>query len=617
MTHLLELPWEATRYFKSKYGELLRARGGSLYYYLAEPLPKELEPYATEDFTHARWLEDDERMKQKLRPLATRRGSVVFKPHPHQLEGAKAIFKHYFAGSPGFVLADKTGVGKTLTALTGVTAIAKQEGYTPQKKAKLLVVCPKGVIPVWRQTIHNYPAASSLLRVMVINYQQLHKLLKEDPALAAKERAAAAAARKAGKKVRTKSARVKNRELAGKGLPTVEWDYIIFDEAHYLKNFGSSATSLAAGSIARLDEPYRRGKTPYTIFATATPGSSPLNLAIMAKVIAPLLTASPSAKNVTPKKWGDFLIQQGFAVKKGKSSYTWATVPWFGKGSKDPKERLKYAKAEAQAKQVQRKDSLRIGKALTKPEAPFIMRSPKDIAGWPEQKFIPLPLELTPAQRPVYEEAWSRFRKWLRLTPAKSDPKGALVEALRYRQKTSLLKVDALVEAIQEFLEGENQVYVSLEFLETLDTLKKALEAKRIPVAEISGRTTATREEERLRFQRGEAPVVLCTVVAGISLHAGEILPDGTPATAKPRISILADIRQNPLDSIQAAGRAHRNGQASVLYLPFIEGTIDERVAASFANKEANQKAMTGSTLQEAEELERLFREAASEGGDE
>lgn len=605
MSYLLEIPWEATKYFSLKYKGVLKpymrkvdsswVRMSGIYLFTGADLPSDLRDFVTDDFTFSRWQEDDHRLSIKQAPITPLKGSVIFKPRPHQLEAAKKIFKSYYTGDPGFLEADKTGLGKTLSTLAGVTAIAKKEGFRPEKKAKLLVVCPKGVIPVWRQTLHNYPTSTALMRVMVINYQQLNKLLT------------APAGAKNSKRQRTK-----NRAVAKQGTPTVDWDFIIFDEAHYLKNYPSSAASMAAASIAKLNKTYVRGKSPYAVFSTATPGSSPLNFAMMANILARLLTNSPSAKTVTPDTWGPFLDTHGFAVKKGKVGYTWATVPWFGKNSDDPAERKKYEMALAKSKQVQRKDALRIGKALTLPQAPFIMRSPKDIAGWPEQQMVPLPLAMSSQQKPIYEEAWTRFRNWLKLTPAHSDPKGALVENLRYRQKSSLLKVDSMIDNIEDFVEGGNQVFISVEFIETLDAYKTKLEAKGIKVAEISGRNVGEREIDRIRFQKGDAQVVLCTVVAGISLHAGETLPDGSNATAAPRISVLHDIRQNPLDTLQSAGRAHRDGQNSITYFPYFEDTVDQRVVDSFVNKNANMKAMTGSALKDAEELEDIFRAAAT-----
>lgn len=606
MAYMLEIPWEL-RGLTSRYPQL-SPRGGGLYVFNDTVLPDSLKEFQTQDFSYARWLADNEELKAGRPPYKTALLSPQFKPHQHQTDGAKEIYKWYFSGQPGGLLADKTGVGKTLTSVVAMTAVAKKRGFTETNKAKLLVVCPKGVIPVWRQTLQSYGGAQKYLRIMVINYQQLGKLLKPSAAMTKKENERKKAAK--GKKRRPQSAKSKKLELARHGDPLVNFDFIVFDEGHYLKNYGSSLMSLEAASIARLNRPYVAGSSPFVLYSTATPGSTPLNLAIMAPFLSKCL--SKTATNVTPETWGDFLLKQGFAVSKTKTGWSWASVPWFGKDSKDPAERKRYELAAAKAKLVQRKDSQRIGKALTAPSSPFLMRSPKDIAGWPEQQVIPLPLELSPAQKPIYEEAWTRFRSWLKLTPARSDPKGALVETLRYRQKSSLLKVDSLIETVVDWVQTGNQVYISVEFMETLDAYRARLEARGIKVAEISGRTTAVRTEERLKFQKGEAMVVLSTVVEGISLHAGERLPDGTQATTADRISMIHDLRQNPLNTIQAMGRAHRDGQNSVLFIPYFEGTVDQRVVVSFITKDANQKAMTGASQEAVEELENLFRSAAA-----
>jgi superfamily II DNA/RNA helicase len=244
------------------------------------------------------------------------------------------------------------------------------------------------------------------------------------------------------------------------------------------------------------------------------------------------------------------------------------------------------------------------------------MRAPKDIAGWPEQNVIPLPLELTQDQRPIYEEAWSRFRDWLKLTPARSDPKGGLVENLRYRQKSSLLKVESMIDNVVDFVEGGNQVFISVEFIETMEAYLTRLRAKGIKCSEISGRNVETRDQERISFQKGETQVVVCTVVAGISLHAGESLPDGSTASSTPRITVIHDIRQNNLDTTQALGRAHRDGMHSVAYIPFFEETVDSRVVYSFVNKNSNMQAMTGASLDDAESLEAVFRQAVDSKND-
>lgn len=559
-------------------------------FYRGAMLPKELHPFRATEFSREKWQEDE---KNSMVTPVTPSGNS-FTPREHQVEAGKIIGKAYDDGWSAFLLADKTGVGKTLSALVGVSLVAKKQGKGLNGKGKLLIVCPKGVIPQWRQTIRAYRLSHPLLRPLIINYQQLQKLLEAPPAARV-----------------TKKVSKKNRQIARHGKPLVDFDYIIFDEAHHLKNYPSSMVSLMATSVAQLDKPYKKGVSPFVLFSTATPGASPLNFACMGGFLSKLI--NPKQKTfVSPDKWGPFLAENGFAVEKGKSGYSWVSIPWYGAKATAPKEKKAHEAAVKKAKLTQRKDAQRIGKALIQPNAPFLMRSPKDLNGWPEQQYIPLPIELTTKQRVIYQDAWTRFRGWLNLTPAKKDPKGALVENLRYRQKTSLLRVDSVVEMVEEWVDEGNQVYISCEFIETIDSYLEKLAKKKITAVEISGRNSEFREEERLKFQKGEALVVISSVVAGISLHSSEDLPDGTKATPAQRISVLSDLRQNPLDALQTAGRAHRDGVNSITYIPFVEDSVDEKVVGSFVNKVANVNSMVGANIEDAEELERIFRNSAA-----
>lgn len=587
---ILELPW-GVRFPSVKYDPKLK-----IAYYEGEKLPLFLQAFRVPAYSYGEWVQEQLNKKVAVHP----KGPASFTPKPHQVVGAKRIAAMYERGWSGFLLADHTGTGKTLTSLAGLTLAAKKAGFTKSRRAKTLIVAPKGVLPVWRHTIAAYAGSLNYIKPLIINYQQLQKLL--------------VAPTPAPSKSKTKRKVKKTRQVARGGKPLINFDFIIFDESQYLKNYPSSNVSLMAEKIAGLDKAYRKGSSPFVVFSSATPGSTPLNFAVMSGFMSKLLKPGIT-RHIAPKDWGDFLIAEGFAVTKGKSGYNWAPLPWNTKNA-TAAEKKAYEKAVASAKEIQRKDTKRIGAALTRAEAPFILRTPKNIAGWPEQQLIPLPVELDAQQRQWYNEAWTQFRNWLRLTPARKDPKGALVETLRYRQKTSLLRVPALAELVSDWVDEDKQVYISMEFIESLEEFQKILDKKKISWVEISGRTSEIREQERLKFQKGKAQVALCTVVAGISLHAGETLPDGTKATNAERVTVLADIRQNPLDSLQALGRAHRDGQNSNAYIPYIEDSVDNRVVDSFINKVINTEVMTGKSVDAAEELEELFRKIAEEQGE-
>lgn len=563
--------------------------------YSGAVLPSRLRQYATKDYSLLRWKED-EANKHVQTPLPSEH---EYKLHKHQYEDGVNIATYYNRGMRGCLLASETGVGKTLSGLAGVCFSAQEHGYGigRKRKARTLIVTNLAAIPHWRETLQSYPPSQAFLRPMIINYQQLLKLL---------------IAPKLPPTKRKRSTTSVNRMTAKHGKPLIDWDYIIFDEAHALKNYPNTTTGVAAATVAKLEQNYIPGETPFVIFCTATPGATPLNLSLMSGFIAPLLFPGGGSERITPSKWGSFLQKTGFAVTKGKKGdYNWAVIPWYGKNSTHPDEVRKQKEAEARALALQKRDTHRIGKALKSKGAPFIRRIPQDIAGWEEQQLIPLPIELTPEQVPVYQELWSRFRRFLNLSPANKDPKTALVENLRYRQKSSLLKIPTVSAFISDLVESGNQVYVSMEFIESVEALADSLRKKKIRVVTITGQNTSERENNRIRFQKGEADVVLTTVTESISLHAKQKLSDGTLATSKPRVTIIFDVRANPEAAKQSLGRAHRDGQNSIAYFPYLRGTVDEKVINSFVRKGANMGTMVGETLQ-ADYMEKVFMEAAA-----
>ena len=107
--------------------------------------------------------------------------------------------------------------------------------------------------------------------------------------------------------------------------------------------------------------------------------------------------------------------------------------------------------------------------------------------------------------------------------------------------------MQATVDWVKAQVEAERQVAVSVEFVETAaDPIREALLDSGIAVAGIYGRDRFDVEAERLRFQSGEAKVCVFTVTASISLHAGELLPDGAHRLGDARGSGCSTSRGSP-----------------------------------------------------------------------
>jgi SNF2 family DNA or RNA helicase len=464
--------------------------------------------------------------------------------HPHQLAGVKAVKAARRAKFPGFLLADDVGLGKTHTTVSAVDALGKG--------LKVLVLCPLSVVAHWRRVIDA--TGNGTNRWCVTNYDKAKALL-EAPASAAT----------------AKRTRTKNKRHATAGRSRVAWDVVVCDEAHLLRN----PVSQRSASVRQLISTAPSGKrsTPaFTLWLSATAGQNPLELSYL----APLLSARTGAAVTDLSAFDDWCAQQGIAVRRGAYG-AWA-----------------WERNEADLALMH--DLLFVGTP-----APGLRRRPTDLAGWPEQQRLAHAVELDAGARNLYETAWAEFcavRDAAANTPAKkrrSSEENPLVALLRFRQKASLLRVDLSAELIADLVDNNRQVAVSVQFLATADALAQALAARRIDSVRIAGEDpAAAREEHRLRFQRGEVPVVIFTVTEGISLHAGEVAAE---ASNTPRVLVVHDARWSAIATAQVEGRVHRDGQNALAYHCFASDTVEEKVVATTLSRLADMKTMVGDDL--------------------
>ena len=171
----------------------------------------------------------------------------MLRPRPHQCEARDAILAARRAGRAGFVLGDRTGLGKTLAVWAAVAAMPE---------AEVLVVAPKGALPQWRRTIALSGLAAKT--VTLTNYERTKGLLAP---LGDSKR---------------KSVRAKNNELAKHGRPKRVWPIVVFDESHRLRN-PYAQQSLACRQIAEA--------AVFAIYMSATAGQSPHELGYLGRLL--------------------------------------------------------------------------------------------------------------------------------------------------------------------------------------------------------------------------------------------------------------------------------------------------------------------------------------------
>jgi hypothetical protein len=411
------------------------------------------------------------------------------------------------------------------------------------KVETVLIVAPLAVLAHWRRTIAAMGDAGK--DIIITNYERIGKLFE----LSAEAR----------QKVRSK------KGIARMGS-ALEFDVIVWDESHRCKNPSAARSKLAAKLNAQAG---------FCLWLSATAGQNPLELSYL----APLLASVTGSKAADLKDFEAWCQDQKLGLSRG------AYGRWEWRGDKEDCAKVRGMLFES----------------VKGAPAAGIRRRPEDIAGWPELNRILAPIELDGEARVLYQQAWTEFRQAMDLEPRGRNPKSALAATLRLRQKSSIIRVPGTAELVRELLDNNHQVAISVAFIESLTVLREALDG--ISCAAIHGGLSAVdREAERMKFQRGEAQVVLFTVEEGISLHQGEHVEI-------PRSELIHDLRWSAIQMAQIEGRCHRDGRYAPIYWAYADATVEDKIARVVARRILTMKDMVGDDTETMREIERLLDE--------
>jgi len=468
---------------------------------------------------------------------------------PHQEEAVAAIVTAQRAGLPGFLLADEVGLGKTYSLIAAVGELSRSRA----RPLRVLVLAPLSVVPHWRRSIADAGPGSALW--CVTNYERSKALLSR-PATA-----------RTAKRTRTR-----NKRHAAQGRSRTTWDVVVCDESHRLKN-PQSQRSQAVRQLVGTSPRGRRQRGAFTVWLSATAGENPLDLSYL----APLFSSRHGGGVTSLDGFAAWCAKQDLAVRRGRFG-AWEYLP-----GPDDAEKIRSLLFDPFRPRRGAAGTLVLG---------ALRRRPTEIAGWPELVRQLTPVELDAKAFRLYELAWEEFRRALDLAHRSASPEhNALVAALRFRQKASLLRVPGSAQLVRDLGEDGLRPAVSFQFVETGAALETAL-APALRVVRIDGSVPAAeRERRRLAFQRGEADVVLFSVTEGISLHAGE---RSSAADTRTRVLLLHDLRWSALEVAQIEGRTHRDGQAAVAHYLFGLGTVEEAMVAAVAGKLSVMAGMLG-----------------------
>ena len=414
-------------------------------------------------------------------------------PLSHQKEAIQKL-----VGNKKFILADDMGLGKTTS-----TIIAALE--TGAKK--VLIICPATLKINWKREIENYSDKSVYIAegknfdgdndFVIINYdiiKNFHDAKKKDESK----------------------------------ILDANFDLVVIDEAHYIKNAQAQRTKLINDIVKNIDRIWLLTGTPMT--------SRPIDYYNLLSLVD-----SPVAKN-----WMAYVIRYcaGYQFKAGPRKV------WNVMGASNLEE-------------LRDRTS-----GLT------LRRLKEDVLDLPDKIITPVYLRLKSKE---YEEVMGEYYNWYEKNPEESKSLTVQFTKLtKIRQIIANEKITQTIELAENIIEQDKKVIIFCNFTESLNRICEHFGKSAV---KIDG--SMSKHERQLsvdRFQDDDKVKVFVGNIkaagVGITLTAGEGV-------------IMNDLSFLPSDHAQAEDRAYRYGQKNnvLVYYPIFENTIEGIIYDILANK--------------------------------
>lgn len=457
--------------------------------------------------------------------------------YAHQVVGVRAM-----ARMTSFLLADDMGLGKTLQSLT-VAAIDFEKGYA----RRVLVICPAFLKWNWADEIDKFtnftyqiyegtPTQRKAQRedfeqdILIINYEQAVNDLE--------------------------------------ALLAMEWDIIICDEAHYVKERTSKRTK----AVHRLAAAAQR-----SFLLTGSPIlNRPNELWSLLHIINPERF----------KKYWSFVYR--YCVMGG-----WKNKQIVG------------VKNKAELRSI-------LGEVM-------IRRMKSEVLDIPDKEIIDVFVDLEPTvQRPAYDALDKEMMLEIPGDPTPMEVENALTKMLRHKQicgtpatigladKSS--KLDRLMEMIKEKVDGDppEPVVVFTQFRGVLEAIEQRCERAGIPCWAIHGDVKKhLRMETRKEWEESPQPGVLIVMLQmGIGMNLTHA-----------KIAFFVDRLYSPKLNEQAEDRLHRIGaddtQPVQIVILHARKTIEQRIATILTGKSKLFKTLVEDSVEWKAMLLKALKEEA------
>jgi SWI/SNF-related matrix-associated actin-dependent regulator 1 of chromatin subfamily A len=463
-------------------------------------------------------------------------------PFPYQVEGAKFLLQ-----KTGALLADEMGLGKTVQVLLAINSDPKIN--------KVLVFCPASVKLNWVREANRW-----LVRPFDVRYLSGKA---PEPISIPKDRGLFV---------------VINYDIAdawSKELSKINWDMLVLDEAHYLKNRKAVRTRSILGEEKNigLQSPIMAEKK---IALTGTP------------IVNRPAEVWPVLAWIDRRAWGSFWNYAKRYCNLHHNGYGWD------------------ASGASNLEELSRKLSR------------YMLRRKKDEVLKDLPPKIRQVLELPPNGATSLiakeRELWDKYSEELAKAKAaveiaKAESEEELKEALSklrsvvrvyfqemslVRHQLALAKVPKALEHIQDVLESKDKVVVWVHHRDVAEAVFEGLKEYN-PVMVLGGSSAEERAEAVRKFQEDKSVRVF---IGGITAAA-----EGITLTASD-IAVFIELDWRPGKLLQAEDRIHRIGQTrnvTIQYLVF-DGSLDAYMAKKLAEKmEIVSRAVDGKTAGDEE----------------
>lgn len=416
-------------------------------------------------------------------------------PKKHQIPAIESLIQH-----PRFILADDMGLGKTLSAIVAAREIGAK---------RILVVCPATLKLNWKKEISFFENPKDIAIVdgtdwkyakwVIVNYDILrnfHYMPQRG---------------------------VSTKDLPLSPIQVSQFDLVIADEAHKLKDAGSNRSKIFNSFIKDIPNRWLLTGTPIT--------NRPVDYFNLLQICE-----SPLADN-----WQRYVKK--FCAAKQFTNRSTKKKFWVVGGHSNLEDLRKYT------------------------QNLILRRMKSEVEDLPEKIIRPIYLPL--ASTVMYNKYMEEYELWLQEMKARGEtpPIGEhLTKLIKIRQMLSFDKISTTVELAKDFIEEGKKVVIFTCFTETLDYIMEAMGEGAV---RLDGSTPLIQRQRNIdAFQSSPKITCFCANIiaggVGVTLTAGEVV-------------IFNDLDWVPTNHVQAEDRLLRIGQKNNVnvFYPLFDETLD------------------------------------------